>query len=71
MRTGGRPMASCILKARGDFTLTEVTLSDGRNIISRAYSVKGRDPAEQRSFGDMGSADVYFDELVLSRLSPN
>jgi hypothetical protein len=60
-------MASRILKTREDVALTEVTQSDGRNVISRAYSVGSRDPAEQRIFGDMGSADIYFEELILRR----
>jgi hypothetical protein len=63
-------MTKRILKSYADLRLTEVTLSDGRNIIERAYSVRSTDPAEQRSFGDMGSAGAYFDELILHRLNP-
>ena len=63
-------MAKRILKANGDIKLTEVTLSDGTNIINRAYAVGTRDPAEHQTFGDMGAASGYFDVLVLRRLNP-
>jgi hypothetical protein len=65
-------MASIILKSHGGITLTEVTQSDGRNIINRAYAVGNRyKPIEHRTFGDMGSAETYYEELVLRDLNPN
>ena len=63
-------MTRRILKARGDVHLIEVTQSDGTNIISRAYAVATRDPGDHQTFGDMGTAGAYFDELVLRRLNP-
>ena len=54
-----------------DISLTEVTLSDGKNIVSRAYSVRAAsDPTASKQFGDMGAADTYFDQLVMQRLNP-
>lgn len=63
-------MAKRVVRSYEDITLTEVTLSDGRRVINRAYSVRTRNPPDQRSFGAMGAAGVYFDELVLRRRKP-
>jgi hypothetical protein len=62
-------MAKRILKARGDIKLTEVTQSDGKNIITRAYAVGTRDPGDHQTFGDMGSASAYYESLVLRSLN--
>lgn len=60
-----------VVKSHEDITMTEVTQSDGKTIIDRAYSVRDRsDPTSTQSFGDMGAADTYFDELVLRRQKP-
>jgi hypothetical protein len=60
-------MAKRILKSYEDVTLTEVTLPSDQGIVSRAYSVRTADPTETRQFGDMGSAETYFEEQVLKR----
>jgi hypothetical protein len=62
-------MEKRILKARGDIKLTEVTQSDGKNIIGRAYAVGTRDPRDHQTFGDMGSASAYYESLVLRSLN--
>jgi hypothetical protein len=63
--------AKRIVKSHEDITMTEVTVSDGKTIVSRAYSVRAdRDPSGTKQFGDMGAADTYFEELILQRLNP-
>ena len=57
-----------VLKSDRDITLTEVALSDGNKVVSRAYSVRARDPKSLRDFGDMSAAETYFEELQLQRL---
>ena len=64
-------MATRLLKSHEGITLTEVTQSDGQREINRAYSVRTKDPTEHRTFGDMGSAETYFEERLLRRLNPN
>jgi hypothetical protein len=60
-------MAKRILKSYEDVTLTEVTLPSGQGTVSRAYSVRTSHPADVRQFGNMGSAETYFEEQVLKR----
>lgn len=62
-------MKKRVLKSYETITLTEVTSSDGRSILNRAYSVKNENPATTRSFGDMASAETYFEQLLLERLN--
>jgi hypothetical protein len=57
-------MTKQILKSREGVTLTEVTQSDGNRIINRAYSVLTGIPREHRTFGDLGSAEAYFEQVV-------
>ena len=58
-------MTKRIIKSHEDITLTEVTQSDGKNIISRAYSVRAAsDPTATKQFSDMGAADTYFEQLI-------
>jgi len=59
-----------IVKSAGDLKMTEVTQSDGKSVISRAYAVGTRDPKDHKTFGDMGSADAYYDVLRLRALNP-
>jgi hypothetical protein len=61
--------AKRILKIHDDIVMTEVALSDGKSVISRAYSVHALDPRLSKQFGDMGAADTYFEELVLRRFT--
>lgn len=62
----GESMTTRIIKSHQDITLTEVTQSDGNKIINRAYSVRtARDPTASKQFGDMGAANVYFDQLIM------
>jgi hypothetical protein len=64
-------MSKRIAKAYQDITLTEVTQSDGKKIVSRAYSVRaGNDPTAAKQFSDMGAAESYFEELIIGRLNP-
>lgn len=57
-----------IVKSYEDITVTEVTLSDGQKVISRAYSVRvAGDPTALKQFGDLGAADTYYEELILKR----
>jgi hypothetical protein len=64
-------MTKRIIKSHHDVTLTEVTQSDGKNIISRAYSVRAAsNPTATKDFGDMGAADTYFEQLIQQRLNP-
>jgi hypothetical protein len=60
-------MANRILKTCEGITLTEATLSDGKHVIGRVYSVRTGFPTEQRTFGDLGSAEIYFEQLLLAR----
>ena len=58
-----------IVKAYEDITMTEVASSDGKRVFSPVYSVRvENDPASTQRFGDMGAADIYFEELVLRHL---
>jgi hypothetical protein len=59
-----------VLKSDQDITLTEVAHSDGNKVVSRAYSVRARDPTSLKTFDDMGAAETYFEELQLQRLNP-
>ena len=63
-------MSSRVVKFYNDITMTEVTQSDGKEVINRAYSVRAQDdPTSPRTFGDMASAETYFEELLLQRLN--
>jgi hypothetical protein len=61
--------ASRVVKSHDDVVMTEVALSDGKSVISRAYSVRTLDPTSSKQFGDMGAADTYFEEIILRRLN--
>jgi hypothetical protein len=61
--------ASRVVKSHDDIVMTEVALSDGKSVISRAYSVRTQDPTSSKQFGDMGAADTYFEEIILRRLN--
>ena len=62
---------SRVVKLDDDITMTEVTRSDEKAVINRAYSVRAKSvPASAKAFGDMGSAETYFQDLVLQRLNP-
>lgn len=64
-------MSKRIIKADEDITLTEVTQSDGKRVLSRAYSVRaGNDPTAAKQFSDMGAAEGYLEELIIGRLNP-
>jgi hypothetical protein len=64
-------MANKIVKTDGDVSMAEVTQTDGQTVLNRAYSVTSKsDPTARQSFGDMGSADTYFEKLQLQRLNP-
>ena len=53
------------VKSDVDIAITEVTRSGGK-----AYSVGSKtDPTTERTFGDIGAAKAYFQELVLRRVS--
>jgi len=62
-------MSKRIAKAYQDITLTEVTQSDCKKIVSLAYSVRA-DPTAAKQFSDMGAAESYFEELIIGRLNP-
>jgi hypothetical protein len=58
-----------IVKAYEDITMIEATSPDNQQAISAVYSVRVEsDPASTQRFGDMGAADIYFEELVLRHL---
>jgi len=58
-----------IVKVYEDITMTEVSSPDGIYIISPVYSVRVEsDPASTQRFGNVGAADIYFEELVLRHL---
>jgi hypothetical protein len=58
-----------IVKAYEDITMTEVASSDSKRVISPVYSVRVEsEPQSTQRFGDMGAADIYFEELVLRHL---
>ncbi len=60
-----------IVKSHQDITVTEVTLSGNGGILSRAYAVRAAsDPRSTQQFGDMASAEAYFEQLILQRLNP-
>jgi hypothetical protein len=64
-------MSKRVVKAYQSVTMTEVTLSSGQSMLSRAYSVRdAKDPTSTKDFGDMGAADTYYEKLVLRRQNP-
>jgi hypothetical protein len=64
-------MATRVVRSDEDIIMTEATTSDGKAVINRGYSVRStKDPTSAQQFGDMGSAEVYFEQLQLRRLNP-
>jgi hypothetical protein len=60
-----------IVKSHDGITMTEVTLSSGRGVLSRTYSVRDKiDPTSTKPFNDMGAADTYYEQLILRRQNP-
>jgi hypothetical protein len=59
-----------VLKSSNGVVPSEHALLDGKNIVSRAYTVKsGRSPAVS-NFSTLGEADTYFDTEVIQVLNP-
>jgi hypothetical protein len=62
-------MSNRVVKSADGISITERTLSDGQKVFARAYAVaSAADPTLNRTFGDMGEAEAYFEEL--RRLNP-
>ncbi len=58
-----------IVKSYEDITMTQATSPDDQRVSSPIYSVRVEsDPASTQRFGDLGAADIYFEELVLRHL---
>ena len=58
-----------LVKVYEDITMTEAAPPNGDRVISPVYSVRVEsDPALTQRFADMGTADIYFEELVLRHL---
>ena len=58
------------LKSSNGVTLSEHTLTDGRNVLSRAYTVKSRRTPEVPNFGTMAEAETYYEQELLRVLNP-
>jgi hypothetical protein len=59
-----------VVKSYQDITVTEVIQSDGAYTVSRAYLVRvATQPKALNRFADFEAAIIYFEELVLQRLS--
>ena len=55
-------MTPRVLKASSGVVLTENTLSDGKNILNRTYSVTTPGVLQPHVFSTLGEADNHFEE---------